>query len=223
MEFFRKLSAFFFPERCPYCGKVIDACDIACEKCRDELSRKHVPIKGGARGYRYISSFAYGGKVRRLILRIKYRDRTQFIPQIAVILAEDIKSAYAEDTFDLITAVPMYKRDYNARQYNQSELLAKALGKELDLPYRETLKKIKKTKKQHHLSFAERKTNLNGAFELIDKDSLKDQRILIIDDIITSGNTLGKCCRVLSHAKPKLICCATIATARNKYPDDTVI
>lgn len=223
MEILRHLAAFFFPERCPYCGAVIEACEIACEKCSDELAQKHTPIKGGARGYRCVSSFAYGGKARRLILRVKYRDRTQFIPQIAVILAEDIRNAYGKDAFDLITSVPMYKSDYRKRQYNQSELLAKALSKELKLPYRETLKKIKKTKKQHQLSFTERKTNLNGAFELIDKDSLKDQRILLIDDIITSGHTLGKCCKVLNHAKPALICCATVASAREKYPKDTLI
>ena len=223
MSFVRKLTAFFFPERCPYCGALIEACGIACEKCYDEIRRKHVAIKGGAGGYRCVSTFAYDGKVRRMILRMKYHERTQYIPQVAELLADDIISAYGDDAFDLITAVPMYKTDYKERKFNQSELLAKALGKLLDLPYIDTLKKIKKTKKQHHLNYKERKTNLNGAFKLIDKDSLKDKRILIIDDIVTSGATLGKCCKTLSKAKPQLICCATIASARNKYPDNSVI
>ena len=137
--------------------------------------------------------------------------------------AKDIENAYCGDEFDFITAVPMHKKDLKKRGYNQSALLAKELGKRLDLPYRETIDKIKQTKKQHNLKYNERKTNLNGAFKVIDKDAVKGKRILIIDDIITSGYTLGNCCKVLSRAKPALICCATIASAQNKYPESTVI
>lgn len=223
MSFIRKLTAFFFPERCPYCGALIEACEIACDKCFDEIRRKHTAIKGGAGGYRCVSTFTYDGKVRRMIIRIKYHDRTQYIPQVAELLADDIRSAYGDDAFDIITAVPMHKKDLSVRKYNQSVLLAKELGKLLDLPYLDTLDKIKKTKKQHQLNYNERKTNLNGAFRLTDKESLKGKRILIIDDIVTTGTTLGKCCKALGKAKPDLICCATVASARKKYPASTVI
>ena len=223
MEFVRKLTALFFPERCPYCSSLVEATHIACKTCYDEIRRRHIPIPSGARGFRCISTFVYDGRVRRMILRLKYHDRTQYIPQVAELLAKDIQSIYSGEEFDFITAVPMYKKELKKRGYNQSALLAKELGKRLDLPYLDTIDKIKRTKKQHHLKYKERKTNLNGAFKLIDKDAVKDKRILIIDDIITSGCTLGKCCKVLSRAKPRLICCATIASAQNKYPESTVI
>ena len=223
MEFVRKLTALFYPERCPYCSALIEATQIACEKCYETIRRKHIPIKGGARGFRCISTFAYGGRVRRMILRLKYHDRTQYIPQIAELLRMDIQSTYIGEKFDFITAVPMYHKDLKIRGYNQSALLAKELGKRLDLPYLDTIEKIKKTKKQHHLNYHERKSNLNGAFKAIDKDAIKGKRVLIIDDIITSGYTLGNCCKVLSRAKPELICCATIANAQHKYPESTVI
>ena len=108
---------------------------------------------------------------------------------------------------------------------NQDQIpkIYQELGRQLDLPYCETIEKIKRTKKQHNLKYKERKTNLNGAFKMTDKGLVKGKRILIIDDIITSGYTLGNCCRVLSRAKPELICCATIASAQNKYPESTVI
>ena len=109
------------------------------------------------------------------------------------------------------------------RGYNQSQLLSKALSSLLDIPYQDTLRKIKRTKKQHRLKYAERKTNLTGAFEVIDKELIKDKRILLIDDIVTSGYTLGNCAKKLSSAKPELICCATIASAQGKYPQSTVI
>ena len=85
------------------------------------------------------------------------------------------------------------------------------------------MKKVKKTKKQHTLTYKERKTNLNGAFELIAKELIKDKNILIVDDIITSGNTLGECCKTLNKGKPKMICCATVASAQGKYPERTII
>lgn len=223
MEFFRKLTALFYPERCPYCSTLIEATQIACEKCYDEIRRKHIPIPSGARGFRCISTFVYDGKVRRMILRLKFYDRIQYIPQIAELLAKDIENTYSGERFDFITAVPMHQKDLKKRGYNQSALLAKELSKRLDLPYRETIDKIKRTKKQHQLKYNERKTNLNGAFKVIDKDEVEGKKVLIVDDIITSGYTLGNCCKVLSRAKPELICCATIASAQNKYPESTVI
>ena len=223
MTFFRKLTALFYPERCPYCGALVEPCEIACAHCYDEIRRKHVPITGGARGLRCVSTFVYDGKVRRMILLLKYHDRTQYVPQVAVLMADDIRAAYGDNAFDIITFVPMHKKDFHKRQYNQSQLLAKELSSLLEIPCRETLMKVKKTKKQHQLKYAERKTNLNGAFALIDKESVKGQRILIIDDIVTSGYTLGNCGKTLNRGKPSLICCATIASARNKYPEETVI
>lgn len=223
MTFARKLITLFFPERCPYCGKLVEPGEVACKNCMEEIRSKHLPIESGAKGFRCVSSFVYDGKVRRLILRIKYRDRTQFVDQVAAILADDITAYYGSDAFDLITCVPMYKKDLRNREYNQSELLAKALAKRLTLPYLDTLLKVKRTKKQHSLTYNERKTNLKGAFRLINKESVKGKNILLIDDIITSGYTLGECCKTLNRAKPGVVCCATIASAHQKYPSSTAI
>lgn len=223
MNLFRRLTAIFYPERCPFCGTVIEAREIACTECRKEIRHKHTMIPGGARGFRCISTFAYDGKVRRMILRMKFYDRIQYIPQVAEIMYEDIIKAYGENAFDCVTAVPMYKKDLKNRGYNQSALLAKELAKLMDCPYINTLAKVKKTKKQHLLKYNERKTNLNGAFKMIDKNAIKGKRILIVDDIITSGYTLGNCCKVLSRAKPEKLCCATIANAQDKYPASTII
>lgn len=223
MPFIRQLTALFYPERCPYCSELIEPCEIACEHCYDIIRRKHLPIKGGARGFRCVSTFVYDGRVRRMILRLKYHDRTQYVPQIAELMADDIRAAYGNDAFDLITFVPMHKKDFRKRKYNQSQLLAKALSQRLNIPCQDTLIKTKRTRKQHELKYAERKTNLNGAFTVIDKKLVKDKRILIIDDIVTSGYTLGNCGKTLSRSKPRIICCAAIASAHDKYPDKTVI
>ena len=223
MDTLRKLRAMLFPERCPYCTELVEAGEFACEACLKEINKKHIPIIGGAGGFRCVSSFLYGGKVRKAIVNMKFHKRTQYIPQFAVITAEDIKEAYKSIRFDLITAVPMHKKDFHERGYNQSVLLAKSLSELLGIPYADTLEKVKRTKKQHKLKWAERKKNLSGAFKLIESSEVHGKAILLIDDIVTSGNTLGKCARILNRAKPKGICCATVAAARNFYPDVSVI
>ena len=212
-----KLTAFFFPERCPFCGKIIDAEDIACAVCLEHLTTYRTPISCGVNGFRCISSFVYGGKVRKMLTNVKFYERIQHIRQVAEILAQDIRDEYGEDSFDLITCVPMHPKDMEVRGYNQSEILAKELGRLLNLPFVETLEKIKRTKKQHQLQYKERLKNLNGVFRIIDKDAVRGKRILIVDDIVTTGTTLGKCCQALNRSKPKRICCAAIANAGMKH------
>ncbi len=223
MNIFYKIYCLVYPERCPYCGEIIKSEHIACDSCTEKLDELQKPIYRGAYGYRCVSSFVYGGLVRRMILRIKYYERIQYLPQIAVILAKDIRAAYGDIQFDYLSAVPMHKKDLKTRGYNQAKLLAIELSKQLGIPYADTLQKVKHTKKQQRLKYQQRKKNLVGAFALIDKEAVKGKRILMIDDIITTGITLGTCCKVLNRAKPELICCATIANANKKYPDRVVI
>lgn len=223
MSIGRKILSFFYPERCPYCNKLIEAEDIACKECMQKLIEKQRPITRGAMGCRCVSSFVYDGHVRRMLLRIKYHERIQHIRQVAHIMAKDIRWCYGDNNFDLITAVPMHPKDKRERGYNQCDMLAKELSKLLDIPYAVTLEKVKKTRKQHHLTYSERKNNLRGAFKAIDKDSIKGKRILLIDDIVTSGYTLGNCAKALTKAKCSVICCATVADAEVRIDKSSVI
>ena len=218
-----KLTSFFFPERCPFCMELIDAEDIACKSCIKLLQEKQHPITRGAMGYRCVSSFFYDGKVRRMLIRVKFYERTQHIRQVAEILYKDIAACYSEIDFDLITYVPMHEKDKKQRGYNQCEMLAQELSKLSGIPVVPTLVKTKRTKKQHHLKYTERKTNLRGAFSLIDKEALKDKCILLVDDIVTSGYTLGACAKELNKAHPSMICCATIANAQSVTDENAVI
>ena len=223
MNPFYKILTFVYTEKCPYCRAMIDTGKIACPDCLEEIRRKHIPIKGGAGGNRCVSSFIYGGRVRKAIHRIKFFERIQYLPQIAYITAHDIRGAFPVVKIDFITAVPMHPDDRKKQGYNHAELFAKALGKEFSLPYLDALEKIKRTEKQHKLTYTQRKTNLNGAFKVIDKELINGKSILLIDDVITTGATLAECCKALKRAKPVAIYLATIASARNDYPEDTII
>ena len=223
MGFLRKAAALLFPARCPFCSALIEAEDVACENCLRQIKEKHRPILRGVMGYRCVSSFLYDGRVRKMLVRIKFYEQTQFIRQAAVILAEDIRTAYGEYRFDLITYVPMHPKDQRKRGYNQSQLLCSALSKELNIPSAGLLNKIKQTKKQHTLTWPERRKNLSGAFRLTDRNLVKGKNILIVDDIVTSGCTLGACCRKLNEAKPAVLCCAAIADAGERHDASAVI
>ena len=223
MRFKLRLLDIFFPERCPYCLDIIGAEEIACDTCMKLLKEKQHPITRGAMGYRCVSSFLYGGKVRRMLLRVKFHNCTQHLRQVAVILHKDITACYGDILFDLITYVPMHPADRRRRKYNQSEILAKELGKLSGLPVVPTLVKTKRTKMQHDLSYTERRTNLRGAFALTGKEPLRDKTILLVDDIVTSGCTLGACAKELTKAHPALVCCATIADAQSVTDENAVI
>lgn len=223
MSVLHHIKSFFYPERCPYCFKIIEPEAVACERCLKTLEQKQRPIVRGAMGYRCVSSFIYAGSVRRALILVKFRDRTQFIRPLAAILAKDILSSFAEYTFDAVTYVPMHPKDQRRRGFNQSELLAGELSRLLGVELIHALTKVKRTKAQHTLTYQERKKNLSGAFSLTDRESVKGKAILLIDDIITSGNTLGTCCKKLNTAKPSLICCAAVADAGTQYEKDAVI
>ena len=107
----------------------------------------------------------------------------------------------------------MYYKNMRERGYNQSELLAKECAEIFNIPYAELVEKHKKNKAQHTLKGKERESNVQGVYRVIDSHAVADKNILIIDDIITTGNTLGECCKVLKKAGCENICCAALCAA----------
>ncbi len=209
----RKLIAFFYPDRCPYCGAVVEPDAVACDRCRDNYLSCRTVILRGAGGCRCVSSFEYTGKVRRAIIHMKFHHHPQFARQLALLMVRDIRICYRSVPLDAVTYVPMYIKDEKRRGYNQSKLLAKTISEELGIPMLDLLIKVKQTRQQHKLSYRERKKNLRNAFCLTDPAATEGRTILLIDDITTSGATLAECIRTLTTAHPALICCAAIANA----------
>lgn len=159
-----------------------------------------------------ICAFAFEGQGREIIHKLKYNDATELAllctkilyPKISMILNNDI---------DYITAVPMFKKRLAARKYNQSVLLAKNLAKKhKDKILVDLLKKIKDTKPQSQtFSANQRKSNLIGAFAVNKKYLIKEKNILLIDDVITTGNTVNSCARLLKKAGAKKVYVAALA------------
>ncbi len=113
--------------------------------------------------------------------------------------------------FDMISPVPMTKRELFRREINASALLAKRLSKTLGVPYRNTLRKIRETRPQSSLGRAERKRNLRDAFRAEKDASLEGKTVLLVDDVLTTGFTLSEASRTLKKAGARRIKIAVLA------------
>lgn len=146
-------------------------------------------------------------------LTLKFHNCGAYAELLSHEMVRSIKDVYRDREFDLVTCVPMHKDTLRERGYNQAELLAKECARLLGIEYADLLAKTKKNKTQHSIKAAERAKNVIGVYSPIDKNLIKGKRILIIDDIITTGSTLGECARILSKCKCGEICCCTLCTS----------
>lgn len=193
------IKSFLFPVRCPYCNKPIDYRDAACDEClhdnfKGDYERK---IKVFGKTITNFASAAYEGKVRESVCNYKFHGKKDYADQFAEIMAKTFNDHYNVDDYDFITSVPLSKSRLKERGYNQAELLARELSNKVKLPYKEVLEKVKDNKTQHNLDVKDRLKNVKNAYAVLNKEAVKEKKILICDDIITTGSTLSECIKEL--------------------------
>ena len=210
------ILSLFFPHRCILCQKALPAgqTDI-CHSCRSETedfpkTNYKISFVAG-----WTSMWYYNDKVRHSMLLYKFYSRRSYGDIYGRLLAMKLlRDPLCQ--YDILTWVPVSARRKWRRGYDQVELIALSCGQELMTPAVATLRKIRHTKPQSRLSdFARRKANVLGAFAVIDPAAVAGKRILLIDDIITTGATVSECSRVLLTAGAKEVHCAAVA-ALNK-------
>ena len=215
MKLYHFLMELLFPPKCVLCRKLLKSGEIdLCRECRadaPEYAGKKINI-------RFLDSFAavwyYEGNVRRSLLRFKFYNARSYSVSYGRILAMRLQREYP-DGFDMLTWVPVSRLRKLRRGYDQVELLAKAVGRELGLSPVPTLKKIRNNRPQSRLKDpAARRANVLGAYRLLEGAAVKGQRVLLLDDILTTGATAGECARVLLSAGAKEVHCAAVAAAR---------
>lgn len=216
---YKLFRSFFYPERCPYCYKRIEYNKIACDECRGQFPKTY-SINYAKGGYICCSPFFYQGIFADAIKRLKFNQFTQSSEKLAAVLEDCVRKSYSIEEIDLITFVPMHRKDYSDRGYNQAELLAKDLARKLKITCEKTLIKHKRTAPQHEcLSSAKRRDNVKGAYKVIEKKKpkLKGKTILVIDDILTTGYTMGECCKTLEKCSNSRVICATVCAKNDIY------
>lgn len=208
-NFFKHILCIFYPQRCPYCSRIIEPQEHACRDCKDTFP-KHGFLTVAMSGYSCVSPFLYKERFSKAVKHFKFYNKPQYAPLLAVPVVQQVKRQYQNIAFDFVTSVPLHKNSRKQRGYNQSALLGKEVAKLLNVPYQETLWKIKENKIQHSLTKKERAKNIKNAYQASCPEQIQGKTILLCDDIVTTGYTLGECSKTLDKYAPKDIFCATI-------------
>ncbi len=177
-----------------------------CKTCFEDFLPvpKNSPFEGVENVDYFLSAFYYNDKMKKLIYRYKFAREERIGELLFAVLSDYLKETEIVQTFDCITAMPLYRKRFLLRSFNQAEILAKGIAKRLKIPYNSCVYRWRETKVQSLLKRADRGKNTNGAF-LADKTKVKDKNILLVDDVITTGATMNSCAEELRKKGAKRV------------------
>ena len=217
MKLLSYILSLVFPPRCALCRRPLkgNQTDL-CTDCRCDSPE----FTQGKLKLQFIDSFTavwyYRGKVRESLRRYKFRGQRNLAGCYGRLLAMKLLQTNPEG-FDLITWVPISPLRRLRRGFDQDELLAKAVARELGIPCCRVLRKIRNNPPQSGLpDYARRRANVLGAYRLTRPELVEGKRIVLVDDILTTGATAGECARMLLTAGAKEVHCAAVASAHHK-------
>jgi ComF family protein len=235
-DLFRGIASLLYPPSCTICLASVDVGEYLCAECEAKVARIVAPFCAkcsepfdGAITTTFacancahrrlyfeaaVSAYRARGIVRHVILNFKYGKQIHLRHLVARWLVAAFDDArLRERRFDVIVPVPLHPARERERGFNQAELLAEWLSDHLSVPLRPALQRIHYTTTQTAFDRSERMQNLRGAFRLRKKADVRKLRVLLIDDVLTTGSTLSECARVLKEAGAASIYAATAARA----------
>ena len=208
------LLELLFPRKCVLCGRILGRHETdLCRKCRIEApefsgKRKEIPFVE-----EWTAVWRYEEDVRHSLLRFKFYNARGNAEAYGRLLAMRLVREELAD-FDVMTWVPIGRLRRWERGYDQVELVAEVVGRELAVQPVKLLKKVRSNRRQSGLdSFEARKANVLGAYQAVSPEGVKGKRILLLDDILTTGATMSECARVLLTAGAKEVNGAVVAAA----------
>ncbi len=219
---YEPVLSFIAPAACVSCGNPLNNNEkVICRECFQKiptLSEDFLENLKNEIATPYfddlIVRFEFSPIFQQLIHLLKYEHFTS----VATILAQSL-AEFIPLNFDLVTAVPLNAVRLKERGYNQSALLAQNLSQITRIPFDDTiLKRVRNTPSQTKLSRSQRQENVKNAFMAI--GDLEGKRILLVDDVITTGSTLNECARVLKIAGASKITIAALATPVDIFQND---
>ncbi len=204
----RRILHFFFPNRCPVCDAVIGAMDTFCDECSGKLQ----PFTGSftikdAAGT--AAAFVYDRNISPAVMLLKNGVCGNAAYALGKTLAVKLRESGIAEKADIIVPVPLHKSDKRIRGYNQAFLIARELSDELGLPVGEGIViKSRRTHQQKRLNRHLRLINLKDAFAVPEASLVWDKSIILVDDVCTTGTTLGKVTSLLLENGAKAVYCA---------------
>ena len=211
MKSLRSLASLLFPPHCAFCGKV--GVQGVCPACEKTLPYCKTPFHERAEIGACLAPLRYEGAVREALLDYKFHGSQSRCTGFGDLLAQAAAEHFGGQ-FDLVTYVPVSKKRRKERGYDQSYLLARETCRHWDTAPAALLQKTKDNPAQSSLSSREeRQKNVAGVYAAVNEEKIRGARILLIDDILTTGATLREAARVLREAGAERVICATLAAA----------
>ena len=198
---------------CGICGKGKNT--YLCKKCENKLKTEAVL---GQDKYRetyfenHFYLFQYQGNLRKLMLQYKFNEKPYLYKSFTAFFNKYQKNYLQMNFYDIIIPVPISKKRFQIRGYNQSLLIAKEIAKmhhkklEADV-----LIKIQNNSPQSTLNKQEREKNAKNVYKIRNTEKIKNKKILLIDDIFTTGATVNECSKILKQGQAKKVDILTIA------------
>lgn len=222
---------FPLPTVCPVCMKRQPRLQV-CDSCRAEALRKRSLMGQCHRCHSFgvfseqcrscrdwpdylagnVAVWPHQDGWQQAILDFKFRN----MPWLSEALAAELAPVLPKD-YDLLVPVPLHPKRFHERGYNQSELLAKSLSKQLGIPWQNSLSRIRHTPHQTGMNREERLKNLDGAFAMHPKAAVAGKRVILVDDVFTTGTTIRQCARVLYQHGAVEILGATLASGQGRF------
>ena len=193
---------------CGHCGRVAAYPTEYCDYCKN----RQTSVDSSR------SAFEYLDPIRQLVMRFKYGGEKY----LREFFAEELKPVFLKHVgyADVIVYVPTTNKKVRQRGYNQGEVLAREFRRFSQIPVVDAIQKIKETESQVGLTLKERRENLKGSFKVVDKKAVKDKRVLIIDDVMTTGSTVENIAEKLKSAGAREVIVLTVASVNFKNPTD---
>ncbi len=215
-----------YPRYCFACREgLVKGEETICSKCMLELPRTHYHLDTENALFRRLNgriplkfAFAFflfrkGGNVQHLLHALKYNNHPEIGETIGEVYGQELQQAGYDQKFNLIVPVPLHASRKRKRGYNQSEKFAAGLSKNLNIPFSDALLRATKTETQTRKTKLKRWQNVSEVFRVKDLDQIRNQNILLVDDVITTGATIEACAQVLLTEGCSSISIASIAYA----------
>lgn len=201
-----------FPRKCLLCDKILTKQELdLCQSCREDAEsfpevKNTLSFVAG-----WTAMWYYKGNVRHGILRYKFYGKRNRGKNFGRLLAMHLLQNKYTD-FDVLTWVPLSAAKLRKRGYDQVQQIASSVSRELGQPLTPTLKKVRDTSTQSTLETLDaRRANVMGAYIVSDPQAVKGKRILLLDDVITTGSTASECAKTLLFSGAKEVYCAALA------------
>lgn len=223
----RDFISLIFPEVCASCKTpTVKGEQLLCTKCLLDLPKtndhsfssgilvdKFATIQKLQFAYAYLK-FSKKGVTQHLLHQLKYEGQQEIGLNLGRWFGTEIRSTPTYLEADIILPVPLHISRLRTRGYNQSDLFAKGLSESLQIDWRnDIIKRLKKTETQTKKGKVDRWKNVNEIFEVIDPDAIRDKKVIVVDDVITTGATLNACLEAVVQANVSSVGILTIARA----------